>query len=228
MMDTPQILKLVQEAFPEKIIKGILACKGTERTMAPPNDLTSKEAPFRRSIMKLRSTGKITIDDWEKYDELAKRKVIRKSQPCRVNITVFAANPIQTHQPSGDQASVMPPCEPTVAPQSLPESLDSPLDSEVGRENLKEDAVEPGDFHNSEDQMKPNLTEDMPQPLKAKRRQIKMAAQPEATDFWHCRRKNKPCCGGHIKICATLGLNNSARYSECRELALKYPRQCST
>ena len=161
MMDTPQIMKLVQEAFPEKIIKGILARKGTERTMAPPNNLTSKEAPFRRSIMKLRSTGKITVDDWEKYDELAKRKVIRKSQPCRVNITVFAANPIQTHQPQGDQASIMPPCEPTVAPQSLPESSDSPLDSEVGREDLKKDAVESEDVQKSEDQMKPNLTEEM-------------------------------------------------------------------
>ena len=89
-----KVLQLIQELMPEKIIHEIIACKGTERTMAPPSNLSSREAPYRRSIMKLRSTGKILLDEWEKYDELAKRQVIRKSKPCRVNITVFAANPV--------------------------------------------------------------------------------------------------------------------------------------
>ena len=97
----PKVLQLIQEVMPEKIIHGVLACKGTERTMAPPDNISPKEAPFRRAIMKLRSTGKIIMDEWEKYDELAKRKVIRKSKPCRVNITVFAANPVANAPRSG-------------------------------------------------------------------------------------------------------------------------------
>jgi hypothetical protein len=54
--------------------------------------------------MKLRSTGKIITDEWEQYDGLSKRKIIRKSYPCRVNITVFAANPIAVApSPEGSQ-----------------------------------------------------------------------------------------------------------------------------
>ena len=65
VIDQPQVLQKIQEIFPEKIIKGVIACKGTERTMAPPKDISPREAPFRRSIMKLRSTGKIITDEWE-------------------------------------------------------------------------------------------------------------------------------------------------------------------
>ena len=44
--------------------------------------------------MKAQGTGKVSIqEDWEKYDCLAKRQIIRKLMPCRVNITVFANNP---------------------------------------------------------------------------------------------------------------------------------------
>ena len=89
-----KVFQQIQELMPEKIIHEIIACKGTERTIAPPSTLSSREAPYRRSIMKLRSSGNIIMDEWEKYDELAKRKIIRKSKPCRVNITVFAANPV--------------------------------------------------------------------------------------------------------------------------------------
>jgi hypothetical protein len=53
-----KVLQLIQELMPEKIIHEIIACKGTERTMAPPSNLSSREAPYRRSIMKLRSTVK--------------------------------------------------------------------------------------------------------------------------------------------------------------------------
>jgi hypothetical protein len=88
------IVNMIQSLFPDKVIKGIVACKGTERTLGPPENISPKEAPFRRAIMKSRGSGKVTVQsDWEKYDCLAKRQVIRKLQPCRVKITVFAGNP---------------------------------------------------------------------------------------------------------------------------------------
>eukprot|EP00435_Cladocopium_sp_Y103_P060444 s1568_g22.t1 len=89
-----EVLQLVQRMFPDKIVKRIVACKGTERTIGPPSDLSPKEAPFRRAIMRSRVSGRVSCQDaWEQYDLLAKRQVIRKLQPCRVNITVFADNP---------------------------------------------------------------------------------------------------------------------------------------
>ena len=108
-----KIHQMIQEVMPEKIIHGVLACKGTERTMAPPNNVSPKEAPYRRAIMKLRSSGKVIMDEWEKYDELAKRQIIRKSKPCRVNITVFAANPVV--------------CAPSVGP--VPSTIEEPASS---------------------------------------------------------------------------------------------------
>ena len=57
--------------------------------MAPPNNISPREAPYTRAIMKLRSDGRILMDDWEKYDELAKRQIIRKSKPCWVNMDEY-------------------------------------------------------------------------------------------------------------------------------------------
>ena len=129
-VDQPSILQKIQAIFPEKIIKGVIACKGTERTMAPPSNLSAKDAPYRRSIMKLRSTGKIVTDQWEKYDELAKRKIIRKSYPCRVNITVFAANPAAINHSQESSGAPMPAARPESSPNSRMEVPNSAEESE--------------------------------------------------------------------------------------------------
>ena len=139
MIDDPKILQMVQKVFPEKIIKAILACKGTERTMAPPENLSAREAPFRRAIMKLRSTGKIMTEDWEKYDELSKRRIIRKSQPCRVNITVFAANPMQVPQSTSSTEAGVPSANGSAEmPFSRMESPISSMDPNRGTEGSRE------------------------------------------------------------------------------------------
>lgn len=130
LLDQPQIMQKIQECFPEKVIKGIIACKGTERTMAPPSNLGYREAPYRRAIMKLRGTGKVFLEEWEKYDELSKRKIIRKSQPCRVNITVFAANPVQVPDATSRQNAETPGVNDAGSPSRM-ESPDQPQDSEI-------------------------------------------------------------------------------------------------
>ena len=113
IIDQPKIQQMLQFVFPTKEIKKIIACKGTERTMGPPNDLNCREAPFRRSIMRLRSNGKVVTDaEWERYENLSNRQIIRKSHPCRVNITVFAANPPcktpEKQDPEANQAELSP------------------------------------------------------------------------------------------------------------------------
>eukprot|EP00435_Cladocopium_sp_Y103_P048904 s1817_g14.t1 len=111
-LDQPKVVQAIQQVFAEKTIKCIVACKGTDRTLGPPERLNGREAPFRRAIMKSRIDGKIFAEStWEKYDQLSNRKLIRKSHPCRVNITVFAANPDPAPEP------VSPPIE---QPKALP------------------------------------------------------------------------------------------------------------
>ena len=108
-MDQPTIMQAIQKAFPDKIIKCIMACKGNERTMGPPSTINAKEAPYRRATMKLRSNDQIIVDEqWEKHDMLSQRKIAGKSFPCRVNITVFAANPETALEPASSQAEPCP------------------------------------------------------------------------------------------------------------------------
>jgi transposase InsO family protein len=94
VINNSAIIQALEKEFPNMTIKAILACKGTNRRMGPPNQVHAQEAPYRRSIMKIRDTNEIMIDAaWEEYANLSNRKIIRASPPCRVNITMFAAKP---------------------------------------------------------------------------------------------------------------------------------------
>ena len=168
VIDDPRILQLVQEMFPEKIIRAILACKGTERTMAPPENIRAREAPFRRAIMKLRSSGKIITDDWEKYDELSKRRIIRKSF---MNITVFAANPMQVPQSTSSTEAGVPLANgsaemPFSRMESPPSSMDPNMGVKVPEEThertvpgeTKDEVVNEVPMHGSPIQMDPGAS----------------------------------------------------------------------
>eukprot|EP00435_Cladocopium_sp_Y103_P034072 s2488_g8.t1 len=94
-IDDPRILKDLQEQFQDMTITAVIACKGTNRRIGPPKQIHVQEAPFRRSIMKIREINEVVVDSkWEQYDQLSNRKLIRASPPCRINITMFAANPV--------------------------------------------------------------------------------------------------------------------------------------
>ena len=85
-----QSIDLLQQFFPDKQIHRVMACRGTERTMAPPKGMHALEAPFRKMLMLRRDGGIMHEKYWEKWSELSKRQLIRPSHACRVNITVFA------------------------------------------------------------------------------------------------------------------------------------------
>ena len=123
VIDQPKIINMVQKLFHDKEIKGILACKGTDRRYGPPKTITPAEAPYRRSIMKHRETLETIMDEeWEKYDEISNRKLIRKSPPCRISITVFAANPaLPTSVHNSCPAESAKPDSPSSVPQVTPE-----------------------------------------------------------------------------------------------------------
>ena len=84
------------KCFPNMVIKKVMGCEGTDRRWGPPKELQSQEAPFRRSIMKLRENLKVVVDpNWENYAEISNRQLVRKSPAYRVKITMFAAVRVQ-------------------------------------------------------------------------------------------------------------------------------------
>lgn len=108
----PEITQAIQEVFHEKQVMRVIACKGTERTLAPPSNLMRGEAPFRRTIAVERQTQKIFVEDqWEEWEMMSQRQIVRKLLPCAINITVFACNPTEN-----------PPEMPIINPSSEPQS----------------------------------------------------------------------------------------------------------
>ena len=100
-----QIIKKIQNVFDDKKIMHVVGCKGTERTLPPPNEMVEGEAPYRRAIVLERKSQRILVENqWEEWELLAQRKLVRSLIPSSVNITVFACN-----HPS--------------APTSMPESV---------------------------------------------------------------------------------------------------------
>ena len=90
----PQIMNQVQTLMEGKVIRKIIVCRGTNRTIAPPKTMMKGEAPYRRCVFTERDSGKIKAEEtWEAWEELSNRQLIRSSHPCRLNMTVFACNP---------------------------------------------------------------------------------------------------------------------------------------
>ena len=88
------IIASVQQLVPDRSVHRIVACRGSSRTLAPPNDLVKGEAPFRKSVFTLRNENLIkTETEWENWEELSQRQLVRPSHATRINITIFADNP---------------------------------------------------------------------------------------------------------------------------------------
>ena len=56
IMDT-EITQDIQELFHHEMIVRVVVCKGTERTIVPPKEITPSEAPYRRAIIVQRSAS---------------------------------------------------------------------------------------------------------------------------------------------------------------------------
>ena len=92
VMNEPEIMSRLKDLIQDKSIKHVVACRGSSRTLAPPDHVIKGESPYRKSIFTARGTGEIKAEeDWENWETLAKRNLIRPSHECRINITVFAS-----------------------------------------------------------------------------------------------------------------------------------------
>ena len=117
----PEILSQIQDLVSDKEVIHVRGCRGSSRTIAPPETLIRGEAPWRRAIFTERGSGNIKAEEeWEMWETLAKRNLIRPSHPSRLNITVFArTSPVShagTSVPRGDSHVEVPP-----NPDAVPE-----------------------------------------------------------------------------------------------------------
>ena len=92
-IDDPETLQKIQGLVTDMDVRYVVACRGSSRTLAPPNMIVPGEAPFRKSIFTTRDNGQILVEDeWEQWETLAKRQLVRSSHASHINITMFARN----------------------------------------------------------------------------------------------------------------------------------------
>jgi len=133
------IFQLLQDLFPDKHEARVIACRGKDRTLGPPEKMNPKEEPYRKCLMIHRPSGEIKMEkSWEKWDQLSKRQLIRPSHPCRINVTLFARE--MTTVRSNETATSS-----SVAPSPIPATAVEP-----GASNVPETAMGPeaGNVHN--------------------------------------------------------------------------------
>ena len=98
-----EILRIIQELFPDMHIKVVEACRGVDRRRELPIPAPSHLLPSRRTFGKDRSEQKTYCDsEWEKWDKLSKRQIRRPGTPSKIAITVFADKRAQNETLSSD------------------------------------------------------------------------------------------------------------------------------
>ena len=69
--------------------------------MVPQKDIIPGEAPWRRNFFLDRQTEEIMMDtEWEEWETLSKRQLVRPHHACRLLMTIFARNSVETTRPS--------------------------------------------------------------------------------------------------------------------------------
>ena len=106
VIEDPKIINEIQDLIADKRVCFLVAGRGIDRTMPPCKDVVSGEAPFRKSVFIHRVNGKILIEDeWENWENLSRRQLVRGSHPCKFCITIFARNPHEDASVPLEQAS---------------------------------------------------------------------------------------------------------------------------
>ena len=128
-----EVLTQLKGLIADKEVRCAIACRGSSRTMAPPSFVAKGEAPFRRCVFTDRETGTIKVEeDWESWEELSQRQLVRPSHCSRITITVFASNPskiteaVTSHRDPIRDPSAVEPIPPSMSnPDEVPELTQS-------------------------------------------------------------------------------------------------------
>ena len=179
-------------------IHKIVACKGTGRRWGPPKEFSPAVAPYRRSLMKIRTNQEFLVDpEWESYDMLSQRQIIRKSPACRVNITMFAAMKPTVSVPAHDQLK-----ESLAPSNSMPSAL---MPEPVPESQLENSEITP--VQNGKDETD-DVSEYIREPKTSDRSEPGRSESSLSDDNMdhgsrHFLGRNKPCSEEPTKTCAT-------------------------
>ena len=153
------ILQELQELLPDKKIKFAIACRGSNRTIAPSEDVAQHEAPWRKCAFLKRGTNRIFVEDeWENWEILSKRQRVRPSHACRINITVFAANPGETRDAVVTAKPDVPLTVETSSPDVNPESQVADVSRPNGQSPTEIKDANPEEAPNSSFNNPPTVT----------------------------------------------------------------------
>ena len=85
------LFDVVQQAFPDHIVRVVELCKGADRFRKSPVKLIPHEAPLRMTLgIHRHSLEPFSDCQWEQWESLSMRQLCSKSPPARLLVTVFA------------------------------------------------------------------------------------------------------------------------------------------
>ena len=132
-IEHPEIKTRVQQLIHPKVLHSIVAGRGLNRTTAPLSKTQQGEAPYRMLVYIHRDKGTLEGGkQWEAWDQLPKRQVVRTGFPSKIAMTVFAANPSTASPAAEIEADIPRPLQSTTESK-----IPTPLD-EVCQDDLKE------------------------------------------------------------------------------------------
>lgn len=152
-LDDHGVQQQIQNLIPEKEIMSIVACRGASRTIAPPENILRGMAPLRRCIYTERGSGEIRAEEeWEPWESLAKRNLIRPSHATRICITLFAR---EKPSPVPMTGSANPPCmtgsRESDSQQPLSENSPDQVATEENEDNLQQSQPSSTEQHASQE-----------------------------------------------------------------------------
>ena len=105
VIETGQLIDVIQALCPRHCIQHVVLCRGTDRYIGPSKTMHPGQAPLRTRACIRRRFEDIQVDEeWEPWERLSLRGLRRKGIPARVSINVFASIKPMTENASTDAA----------------------------------------------------------------------------------------------------------------------------
>eukprot|EP00435_Cladocopium_sp_Y103_P033655 s328_g8.t1 len=90
VLEGGELFDSLQAAFPERHLRVVELCKGTDRYRKPPVRLMSQEAPWRLTTgIHRHSLEPLPDGTWENWEKMSNRQMCSKAPPARLLVTLF-------------------------------------------------------------------------------------------------------------------------------------------
>lgn len=121
ILESGELIELIQRMCPEQQVHHIVLCRGTDRHNGPLRKDPPGTCPWRKRIcIRRRHEDIVAEENWENWENLSSRKLRRNGTPARVSLTVFAsakASSASSHAPAQSEDTSSPELPAHEAPQ---------------------------------------------------------------------------------------------------------------